>query len=215
MRTSMCGPSLERRRISPHRRKVRVVQPVQNLLLLSDTRPSLTVIRSKGMRSHGQPVPLLGRLAVVGFHKPAPDEEDISNFDIAALSLRPDVDSLVLAALVQLFKTDRIIVIRIVLNALLMCIAAIVEQNTPTGDAVLGPVVDGAFVVGLWAVDVFAVCIIVERRAGNMGELQTKAQSTRRPNGGLVYGHVETWQDVNDDNSELHGQAHPSHCVPL
>ena len=57
--------------------------------------------------------------------------------NIATLSFWTYVDALILATLIQLFERDGIVVVRVVLDALLMCVATIVEQDTSTGDPVL------------------------------------------------------------------------------
>lgn len=72
----------------------------------------------------------------------APDEQDIPDPDIPALRLRPDIDTLILAALVQFFEADGVVVVWIVLDSLLVGISAVIEQDATTGDAVFGPVVD-------------------------------------------------------------------------
>jgi len=108
---------------------------------------------------------------VICLDEAAADEQDISDPDIPALCLRADVDALIFAALVQFFETDGIVVVGIVLDSLLVGISAVIEQNTSSGNAVFGPVVDGAFVVGFGAEDVFAMGVVVEGTGGNMGEL--------------------------------------------
>lgn len=101
----------------------------------------------------------------------AADEQDISDPDVSALCLRPDVDALVFATLVQLFETDGIVVERVVLDSLLVRIPAVIKQDAPTGNAVFGPMVDGAFVVGFRADDVFAVSVVVKSPCRDMCEL--------------------------------------------
>lgn len=108
---------------------------------------------------------------MIGLDEAAADEQDISDPDIPALCLRADVDALIFAALVQFFETDGIVVVGIVLDPLLVGISAVIEQNTSSGDAVFGPVVDGAFVVGFGAENVFAVGVVIEGSGGDMSEL--------------------------------------------
>ena len=167
----MRGPSLKSRRVSRHGREIAVVQPVENLLLLPDARPPLTVVRSDRMRPQRHPFRFFWRLAVIRLDEAAPDEQDISNPDVPTLGLWPDVDPLILTALVQFFETDGVVVVWIVLDALLVGIAAIVEQDASTGNAVFGPVVDGAFVISLRAEDVFAVRVVVEGSGRDVREL--------------------------------------------
>lgn len=171
VRTSMGGPSFKSRRVSRHGGEIAVVQPVENLLLLANAGPPLTVIRPDRMWPQRHLRPLLGRLTVIGLDEAAADEQDISDPDVSALCLRPDVDALVLAALVQFFETDGIVVVRVVLDPLLVGISAVIEQDAPTGNAVFGPVVDGAFVVGFGANDVLAVGVVVESPCRDMRKL--------------------------------------------
>jgi hypothetical protein len=96
------------------------------------------------------------RLAIVCFFPAAADEEHVADLDVAALSCGANVDALVLTALVQLFPGDRVVVEGVVVDALFARVAAVVEEYPAAGDAVVGPVVDRAFVVGGWAEDVGA-----------------------------------------------------------
>ena len=52
-----------------------------------------------------------------------------------------------------------------------MSVATVVEEDASTGDAMVCPMVDGAFLVGVGAKDVFAMGVIVESLAGDMGKL--------------------------------------------
>ena len=52
-----------------------------------------------------------------------------------------------------------------------MRVAAVVKEDPATRDAVLGPVVDGAFVVRLCSEDVGAVRVVVEGAGCEVGEL--------------------------------------------
>ena len=108
---------------------------------------------------------------MIGLYKAAPDEQDISDPDVAALCLRPDVDALILSALVQLLETDGVVIVWVVLDPLFVGISAVIKQDAPTGNAVFGPVVDGAFVVGLGADDIFAVGVVVKGSSWDMREL--------------------------------------------
>jgi hypothetical protein len=55
---------------------------------------------------------------------------------------------LVLAALVELLETDRIVVIGVVVDTLLVCVATVVKENATACNTVLSPVMDGALVIG-------------------------------------------------------------------
>lgn len=138
------------------------MQPIQHTLLLRHPRPPLPIIPAQHMRPQRPLRPLLCRLAIIHLDKPTPDEEQIPRLDVAALRRRADVNALVSAALVQLFIRDRVVVVRVVLDALAVRVAAVVEQDAAAGDAMLSPVVDGAFGVGGGADDVGAVGVVVE-----------------------------------------------------
>jgi len=86
-------------------------------------------------------------LAIVRFFPAAADEEHVASLNVAALSCGANVDTLVLAALVQLFPRDGVVVERVVVDALLARVAAVVEKDAPAGDPVVSPVVNGAFMV--------------------------------------------------------------------
>ena len=78
-----------------------------------------------------------------------------------------------------------------------MRVAAVVEQEAAAGEAVLSPVVDGAFGGGAGADDVRAVGAVVEGAGCEVGELRLLVGATRNECGGWV-----TWRK-------------PSHWVPL
>jgi hypothetical protein len=165
------------------------MQPVQNLLLLTYTRvpqPALPIFPTSMSERSFRAVSI--RLAIVRFFPAAADEEHVTDLDVAALSCGTNVDALVLAALVQLFPGDGVVVEGIVVDALLAGVAAVVEQDAAACDAVVGPVVDGALVVCGGAEDVGAfgldtalvvalqtivqhVYAIVERPGWTMGEM--------------------------------------------
>jgi hypothetical protein len=67
---------------------------------------------------------------------------------------------LVLPTLIELLPGDGVVVVGVVVDALLVRIAAIVEQDTSAGDAMFGPVVDGAFVICGWPNDVGALSLL-------------------------------------------------------
>jgi len=120
------------------------------------------------MGAQGKTRPFLARLQMVLLDPAGADEEQIADFYVAALGCWADVYALVLSAVVQLFEGDGIVVFflwlivwlgcrgkikrtkRIVLNPFCFRIASIVEKDTPARNAMLGPVVDGAFLVGSW-----------------------------------------------------------------
>jgi hypothetical protein len=125
--TFMRRPRLKRRCIARNRREVTIMQPVKDLLLLTHTRISLAIIAILASS-----VPQSGRrsslicLVIVRFLPATANEEHVTNLDVAALSRRSDVNTLVFAALIQLFPRDGVVVIRVVVDALLVSVAAVV-----------------------------------------------------------------------------------------
>lgn len=153
----MRRPRLKRRRIPRHTRKITIMQPIQHFRLLLHPRilEPILAIQARPMAQRGSRA--LGiRLAVVRLLPARADEEHVADFDVAALSGGADVDSLVFAAGVELVKGDGVVVEGVVGDAFFVGVAAVVEEDAAAGDAVLGPVVDGAFVVCCGADDVAA-----------------------------------------------------------
>lgn len=148
------------------------MQPIQHSLLLCHSSPPLSIINTNHVRSCGKFSPLVRRLALICFNETTTNEQQITNLDIPALSLRTYVDALILATLVQFLERYGIVIVRVVLDTLLMCVTAVVEQDASTGDSMFGPVVDGTFVVGFGAYDVIATGVVVECPGGDMGKLQ-------------------------------------------
>ena len=63
------------------------------------------------------------------------------------------------------------VVVAVVGDVVRVRVAAVVEQDAAAGDPVLGPVVDGAFLVGVRAEDVGGLGVVVEGAGGDVGEL--------------------------------------------
>lgn len=124
------------------------MQPVQNLLFLTHTRipKSILAIFPASMPSRSL-IPRIITLTVVRLLPPTANEQHITDLDVTALCGRSNIDTLVFAALVQLFPGNGIVVERIIIDAFLLRVASVVEQDAATSDAVLCPVVDGALVV--------------------------------------------------------------------
>ncbi len=59
----------------------------------------------------------------------------------------------------------------VILDALFVGIGAVIEQDAAAGNAVVGPVVDGAFVVCFGTSDIFAVGVVIEGGRGHVGYL--------------------------------------------
>jgi hypothetical protein len=125
------------------------VQPVKDFLLLAHTRIPLSVftvlssaVPKRSLRT------IIVTLVVVRFFPTTPDEQHISDFDVASLSSGSNINSLVLPALKKFFPRDGIVIIGVVVDTFLVCIATVVKKNTTTCNTVLSPVMDGALVVG-------------------------------------------------------------------
>src|SRR5688572_10585582 len=99
----MCRPSFKCRCISRHRSEVAIMQPVQDLLLLTQARVPLTIfpVLSSSMAKSGFGSILIA-LTVVCFFPAAPDEQHVTMLNVASLGSGSNINSLVLAALVKL-----------------------------------------------------------------------------------------------------------------
>lgn len=150
--TLMRRPRLKSRCVTPNSGKITIMQPVKNLLLLAQTRISLSILSvlSTAVPKCGF-APFLRALLVIRLFPTAANEQHIADSDVATLRSGPDVDALVLAALVELLPGDGVVVVGIVVNALLVGVATVVEEDASARDAMLGPVVDGAFVLSTWS----------------------------------------------------------------
>jgi hypothetical protein len=87
------------------------------------------------------------------------------------LRSRSNIDALVFTALVQFFPGNGVVVVWVVVDAFLVRVTAVVEQDAAAGDAMLGPVVNGAFVVCGRAGDVcsFGLQIVSIKKLGYGG----------------------------------------------
>lgn len=141
----MCRPRLKRRRIPRHTRKIAIMQPIQHLLLLTHPRPPLSVHALSMPQASTCAVSIA--FAVVRFFPATADEQHVADLDVAALGSGADVDALVFAALEELLPGDGVVVEGVVVDAFFVGVAAVVEEDAAACDAVLGPVVDGAFMV--------------------------------------------------------------------
>lgn len=128
------------------------MQPIQHLLLLTHSRPPLSIHALSVPQSSLSAIGIT--LAVIRLLPATSNEQHVTNFDVAALSCGADVDSLVLAALKELFPRDGVVVERVIVDAFLVGVATVVEEDAAACDAVLGPVVDGTFVISCRAGDV-------------------------------------------------------------
>lgn len=84
-------PTLKRRTIPRHSRKIAIVQPIQNLILL--LQPCKFHI-SVAMRAQRRAFPPTRRKLRIPRREPRADQQDVAYPDIPTLSLRPDVEAL-------------------------------------------------------------------------------------------------------------------------
>lgn len=124
----MRRPGLKRRRIPRHGRKIAIMQPVQHLLLLAQSRPALPIfsILARPMPQRCLR-PILVALAIVRFFPAAAHKKHVAGLDVAALGNRPNVDALVFTALVQLLPRDGVVVVGIVVDAFFVGVASVVK----------------------------------------------------------------------------------------
>lgn len=132
-------PALERGRISGNRGKVAVVKPVLHSLFLLQSRPLDIIVCALGSR-----LALRWSQLVIPLYKPGANHEDVSDFDVAALRLRTEIDALVRGAGFEVVKGNGVRRIGIIVDVVDVRIMAIVEQNATARNTVNSPVVDAA-----------------------------------------------------------------------
>lgn len=165
-------PPLKSRRITTHRRKITVVEPIQYWLFLFQTSVALSIRGGINcMFSQGKSISLLPRCVVVLLHEPRADKDDITDFDISPLSSGSDVNTLRFPAGFEVGIRDPMRGVAAVGDVLGLGVGPVVEEEGAAGEAVVGPVVDAVFVVGGGAVDVGAADAIVEGVGWHVGEL--------------------------------------------
>lgn len=98
----LARPGLKGRTVARHGGKVAVVQPVNDLVLLTEARPALRVVRAVYVRPERESGALVRRLGVVGFDEAGADEEQVADLDGAAGRGGADVDALSSAAGLEL-----------------------------------------------------------------------------------------------------------------
>ena len=118
-----------------------------------------------------QLIPFLRRHAKVRFDEPASDEQDITNLYIPTLRLRSDIDFLIPSASLELRIRYAIGFVRVEGDALLICVGAVIEEDAAACDAVVRPVMDGAFVIRFGTDDVVTMGVVVEGLGGHPGKL--------------------------------------------
>lgn len=105
---------------------------------------------------------LFAAAVIVRLNKATTNEKQVSDFYIASLSLWTNVYPLVFTALIKAIIGYMMAFVSVVLNSSLVRVAAIVQKDAPPGNAMLTPVINGAFIIGFWANDIIDTSIVVE-----------------------------------------------------
>ena len=139
-------------------------------------------------------MPLFFGLAKICLDETAPYEQQVPNAYVSTLSLRPNVDALILPACLQLGIRYAIGVVRIERKALLFTVRLVVEEDASTCDAVIRPVMNGAFMlVCCRPNDIRSVSIIVEhigRQPSKMSESIPLRATLRIQFVRIIVGHI-------------------------
>ena len=124
------------------------MKPVENLLLLTHASIALTIfaVLTSAMSQRSFRAIGIG-FVIVRFFPAAADEQHVSDLDVAALRSGSDVNTLVFATFVKCLPRNWIVIVWIIINALFVCVASVIEQYSTPSDTVLSPVVDGTFMV--------------------------------------------------------------------
>lgn len=163
------------------------MQPVQHRGLLLQPDIALVVVRAEAVRAQRHRVTVLRRRRIVPDHPAEAHEDEVADLDIPPLRLRPDVEPLRLAALVQLVVADPVRRVYVVLDAFLRGVAGPVKKDAAPRDAVLRPVVYRALEVGVRAGNVGALSIVVEGIRREVGELDKSASSQAEVDWGTTH----------------------------
>lgn len=136
------------------------MQPIQNFLFLAQPRKPVSIRPSfPGIMGHRSFSSFFIALAVICFFPATSNEEHVSGLDVAALSCGSDVDALIFAAVVEFLEGDGMVVVGVVGDSFFVGVASVVEEDAAAGNAVVSPVVNRAFVVGVRTSDVAAFCL--------------------------------------------------------
>ena len=163
--TFLARPSFKSRSIAPNSCKIAIMQPIQYLVLLRQTSPSLLALYTRNVASKSKPTPLIRSSGMVRLDESRPDEQYITNLDVTSLRYRTDVQSLIFAAMVELFEADGVVIIWIVAYTFTVGVASIIEQYPSTcysAGVLIRPVVDGTFFICARPRNVGPVSVIVE-----------------------------------------------------
>lgn len=168
----MSRPCLKRRCISTNCREIAIMQPIQNLLLLTESSIPQTVfsIHTTSM-SKSQLRSRFRIFGIMSFFPASPHKQNISNLDISALRSGPNINTLIFPTLIKLLPRNRIIVIRIIINPLLMRIPAIIKKNPSSRNPMLRPVMNRALVISIRPNDIRALCAVVKRSSADVGKV--------------------------------------------
>ena len=123
------------------------------------------------MRTQGQLIPLFLRFAKVCLDETASDEKQVSDLYVSTLCLRSYVNTLVFTTGFQFGVGYSIRLVGVEGDTFLLAVGFVVKENAASGDAVVGPVVNGAFVVGSGTDNVGAVGVVIEGVGGDPGEM--------------------------------------------
>jgi len=158
-------PALERRRITAHRTKITVMQPINHLRLLLHARPG-PVLASRELGV------LQRRARIVVLDPAGADKEDIAGLDGAALRGRSDVEALPLAHLDEVVVRDGVARRGVVFDVVGFGVRFVVEQDAAAREPVLAPQVDAALVRLLVAGgEIGVVRVVVECRRRLVGDV--------------------------------------------
>lgn len=124
------------------------MKPVENLLLLTHTSIALAIFAVLPSAMPQRSFRAIGiGLVVVSFFPAASDEQHVPDLDVTTLRSGSNVDTLIFTTLVKLLPRNWIVIIWVIVNALLVCVASVVKQYSASSNTMLSPVVDGTFVV--------------------------------------------------------------------
>jgi hypothetical protein len=182
------GPALKRRCIAADGSEVAVVQPVKDGLFLLEASVALLICCGvHSMVANCEFVSLFAGRLVVLVHPSRPDQDDITDLDISALSRRPNVNPLPSATCLEVSVRDSMCGVAGIVDLVRLSIGPVVEEEGAASEAVVGPVMDAVFVVGTGAVDIGAADAVVEGVGWDVGELVTKLETTGV---GMVMAHA-------------------------
>lgn len=96
---------------------------------------------------------------IIAFDETRADHEDVAGFDGAALRLGADVEALEFGAGVKVGESNGVGCVGVIGDVVGVGVVAVVEEDGATCNAVGGPMVDAAFEVSVFAVDIGGFCL--------------------------------------------------------